>query len=86
MGLAIQRGAKWGVAEQGHATASSVTAYLLILEKREAVAWVLRESRMTFPPTARREVSGLSVGDELFMLTTRGSWHNPTRDRTMVIG
>lgn len=50
------------------------------------MAWVLRKSRMAFPPTKRREVSGLSVGDELLMLTTRGCWHNPTRDRTMVIG
>lgn len=63
-----------------------VTAYLLILGEREAVAWVLRESRMAFPPTNRREVDRLTVGDELFLLTTRGCWHNPTRDRTRVIG
>jgi len=63
-----------------------VTAYLLILGEREAVAWVLRESRMAFPPMERREVDRLTVGDELFLLTTRGCWHNPTRDRTRVIG
>ncbi|MFO7252224.1 MAG: hypothetical protein DIU60_015865, partial [Actinomycetes bacterium] len=63
-----------------------MTAYLLILGEREAVAWVLRESRMAFPPTQRREVDRLTVGDELFLLTTRGCWHNPTRDRTRVIG
>lgn len=68
------------------ATVASVTAYLLILGEREAVAWVLRESRMAFPPTNRREVDRLTVGDELFLLTTRGCWHNPTRDRTRVIG
>ena len=28
----------------------------------------------------------LTTGDELFLLTTRGCWHNPTRDRTRVIG
>lgn len=68
------------------ATVAIVTAYLLILGEREAVAWVLRESRMAFPPTNRREVDRLTVGDELFLLTTRGCWHNPTRDRTRVIG
>ncbi|GGO09616.1 hypothetical protein IEI92_22640 [Microbispora bryophytorum] len=63
-----------------------VTAYLLILGEREAVAWVLRESRMAFPPTSRSEVNRLKVGDDLFVLTTRGCWHNPTRDRTRIIG
>lgn len=63
-----------------------VSAYLLILSEREAVAWVLRESRMAFPPTNRSEVNRLKPGDELFILTTRGCWHNPTRDRTRVIG
>ncbi|WP_067135959.1 hypothetical protein [Microtetraspora malaysiensis] len=63
-----------------------MSSYLLILGEREAVAWVLRESRMAFPPTSRSEVNRLKVGDELFVLTTRGCWHNPTRDRTRVIG
>ncbi|GAA3813315.1 hypothetical protein GCM10022226_37560 [Sphaerisporangium flaviroseum] len=63
-----------------------MSSYLLILGEREAVAWVLREGRMAFPPTSRSEVNKLKVGDELFVLTTRGCWHNPTRDRTRVIG
>lgn len=61
-------------------------SYLLVLGEREALAWVLRTSRMAFPPTTRREVDGLAVGDELYLLTTRGCFHNPTRDRTRVIG
>ncbi|WP_051180056.1 hypothetical protein [Nocardia concava] len=60
--------------------------YLLILGEREAVAWVLRESRMAFPATHRAEVNRLRIGDRLLVLTTRGCWHNPTRDRTRVIG
>ncbi|WP_239115009.1 hypothetical protein [Planotetraspora kaengkrachanensis] len=63
-----------------------MSSYLLILGEREAVAWVLRESRMAFPPTSRSEVNRLKVGDDLFVLTTRGCWHNPTRDRTRAIG
>ncbi|WP_433620938.1 hypothetical protein [Nocardia sp. CA-120079] len=65
---------------------SPPTAYLLILSEREALAWVLRHSRMAFPITKRPEVDRLQVGDRLFIVTTRGCWHNPNRDRTRVIG
>lgn len=41
---------------------------------------------MAFPPTRRAEVDRLAPGDELFIFTTRGCWHNPTRDRGRVIG
>ncbi|MER5531177.1 hypothetical protein ABT075_42475 [Streptomyces sp. NPDC002677] len=61
-------------------------SYLLILGKREAVAWVLRERRMAFPPGRRAEVTRLEPGDELLIYTTRGCWHNPGRDRGRVIG
>ncbi|MFE6895597.1 hypothetical protein ACFVFJ_01875 [Streptomyces sp. NPDC057717] len=61
-------------------------SYLLILGEREAVAWVLRERRMAFPPGRRTEVARLEPGDELLIYTTRGCWHNPGRDRGRVIG
>ncbi|WDZ88843.1 hypothetical protein [Nocardiopsis sp. HUAS JQ3] len=38
-----------------------VSTYLLILSEREAVAWVLRTSRMAFPATRRAEVERLKV-------------------------
>ncbi|MBE1586763.1 hypothetical protein ACFPOI_51355 [Nonomuraea angiospora] len=63
-----------------------MSSYLLILGEREAVAWVLRESRMAFPPRSRREVAKLKVGDDMLIVTTRGCWHDPKRDRTRVIG
>lgn len=63
-----------------------VASYLLVIGEREALAWLLRESRMAFPTTRRAEVDRLAVGDELFLLTTRGCFHNPTRDRTRVVG
>lgn len=62
------------------------SSYLLVIGEREALAWILRESRMAFPATTRREVDRLEVGDTLFLLTTRGCFHNPGRDRTRVIG
>lgn len=61
-------------------------AYLLVLAEREAILWVLQNEQMAFPATPRREVSALQPGDELVLLTTRGAYHNPTRDRTRVIG
>jgi hypothetical protein len=61
-------------------------AYLLVLGEREAILWVLLNEQMAFPATPRREVSALQPGDELVLLTTRGAYHNPTRDRTRVIG
>lgn len=60
--------------------------YLLILSERQAVAWVLEKERMAFPARRRAEVDRLAVGDRLVLLTTRGCWHNPTRDRTRIIG
>jgi hypothetical protein len=59
--------------------------YLLVIGEREALAWILRERRMAFPGTTRREVDSIVVGDRLFLTTTRGCFHNPTRDATRVI-
>ena len=61
-------------------------SYLLVLGEREAVGWVLRESRMAFPSTPRAEVDRLTPGDKLLIYTTRGCWHNPTRDCGRIVG
>jgi hypothetical protein len=61
-------------------------SYLLIIGERVALAWILGQSRMAFPPTRRAEVDRLAIGDELFLTTTRGCFHNPSRDRTRIIG
>jgi hypothetical protein len=63
-----------------------VSAWLVVIGEREALRWVLASSRFAFPATTRREVDALNVGDRLFLLTTRGCFHNPGRDRTRVIG
>lgn len=59
--------------------------YLLVIGEREALVWILRERRMAFPGTSRREVDSLAVGDRLFLTTTRSCFHNQTRDATRVI-
>ncbi|MBE3011893.1 hypothetical protein IL992_22220 [Microbispora sp. NEAU-D428] len=62
------------------------SSYLLILGDRQAIAWVLREQRMAFPPTVRSEITQVRPGDELLIYTTRGAYRNPTRDRGRIIG
>lgn len=62
------------------------SSYLLILGDRQAIAWVLREQRMAFPPTSRPEITQVRPGDELLIYTTRGAYRNPTRDRGRVVG
>ena len=62
-----------------------MTSYLLVVGDREALGWILTESRTAFPSPGRSEVSALSPGDDLFLYTTRGAFRNPTRDRGRVI-
>lgn len=59
--------------------------YLLVIGEREALAWILREERMAFP-SWRSPVERLAIGDRLLLLTTRGCYHNPGRDATLVMG
>src|SRR5205823_6104972 len=39
-----------------------------------------------FPSYRRSDAAKLEVGDRLLLYTTRGCFHNPTRDRGRVIG
>jgi hypothetical protein len=61
-------------------------AYLLILGHREGLAWVLRNQKMAFSAARASDGKRLAVGDRLFLYTSRGCFHNPTRDRGRVIG
>lgn len=64
----------------------ATSRFLLVLGEREAIRWVVTTGQMAFPAKPRREVSALREGDSLFMISTRGAFHNPTRDRTRYIG
>lgn len=57
-----------------------------MLGERTALAWVLAEQRMAFPAYRMREARALREGDALLLYTTRGCFHNPTRDRGRVMG
>ena len=62
------------------------SSFLVIISERRALAWVLSSRRMAFPAHRLSEVSALARGDGLFLYTSRGCFHNPTRDRGRVIG
>jgi hypothetical protein len=62
------------------------SAFLLILGDRDGLSWVLRNRRMAFTESRASEVAALRAGDRLFLYTSRGCYHNPTRDRGRVIG
>jgi hypothetical protein len=63
----------------------SPSYYLVPISDREPLAWILRERRTAFGENRAREAQALSVGDVLFLYTTRGCFRNPTRDRGRVI-
>lgn len=60
--------------------------YLLPISDREPLAWILRASRTAFPSYRQSDASKLEPGDQLILYTTRGCFHNPTRDRGRVVG
>jgi hypothetical protein len=62
-----------------------MASHLLIIGERQALAWVLRNERMAFPSARLRQVAVLAKEDDLLIYTTRGCFHNPTRDRGRVI-
>jgi hypothetical protein len=64
-----------------------MTAYLLVIGDREALAWILTEERMAFVSRAPTgAISELRQGDRLYLYSTRGCFKNPTRDRGRVMG
>lgn len=61
-------------------------SYLLVIGDAAPLAWVLAEQRMAFPTLRKSRAGALEIGDELFIYTTRGCFHHPSRDRGRVIG
>jgi hypothetical protein len=60
--------------------------FLLPIADRKPLGWILGEQRTAFPPGRAREAQELRPGDRLLLYTTRGCFHNPTRDRGRIIG
>lgn len=62
------------------------TTHLLVIGEREALVWILRSNRMAFPAARGPRLNHVTPGDRLLLMTSRGCYHNPGRDRTRVIG
>jgi hypothetical protein len=61
-------------------------SFLLVLNNGEAVKWVLEGSRMAFSEGARRDAEKLTVGDTLFITTTKECWGSAAGAATMIVG
>lgn len=60
--------------------------YLLPIADHEPLRWIVHEQRTALTEHRRREAESVRRGDRIFLYTTRGAFHNPTRDRGRVIG
>jgi hypothetical protein len=61
-------------------------SYLLIISEAQALRWIVSNRRMAFAAHRTRDAGRIAVGDRLLMFTTRGCFHNPTRDRSRLVG
>ena len=67
-------------------TVRRVATHLLILGDRAGLGWVLENERMAFPSNRQTQLAHVRPDDTFLLYTTRGCFHNPTRDRGRVIG
>jgi hypothetical protein len=63
-----------------------LASYLLIIGEAEALRWIVANERMAFAAHRTRDASRIATGDRLLLFTTRGCFHNPTRDRSRLVG
>lgn len=63
-----------------------MSSYLLPIAERAPLRWIVAEQRTAFARPRARDASRLAEGDRMLLYTTRGCFHNPTRDRGRVIG
>lgn len=63
-----------------------MSAWLLPIADREPLRWIVAEQRTAFGARHQQEAARLRPGDTLLLYTTRGCFHNPTRDRGRIAG
>ncbi len=59
--------------------------HLLPIADREPLRRIVHEQRTAFAEHRAADAGRLALGDRVFLYTTRGCFHNPTRDRGRVI-
>ncbi len=60
--------------------------WLVVLGEVEGLRWVLKNQRMAFAAARRALASRIEPGDRMVLYVGRGAYHNPTRDRSQIIG
>jgi hypothetical protein len=60
--------------------------WLVVLGEVEGLRWVLKKQKMAFTATRRALASKIEPGDRMVLYVGRGAYHNPTRDRSQIIG
>lgn len=51
-----------------------------------ALRWVAEQKRMAFPTSAATKPKRIRKGDQAVLYTSRGAFHNPTRDEARLVG
>ena len=60
--------------------------WLVVLGEVEGLRWVLASKKMAFTAARRTLAARIEPGDRIVLYVGRGAYHNPTRDRSQIIG
>ena len=60
--------------------------YIVVLSNCDAIAWVVQERRLAFPPRRIADARQLAPGDRVFLYATRGAFKNSRHDRGRIFG
>lgn len=60
--------------------------WVWVLGEVDALRWVVDQKTMAFPDSASTRIRDMGAGDRAVLYTTRGAFHNPTRDEARLVG
>ena len=63
-----------------------MTYWVWVFAEIQALRWVVDSSTMAFPESAGSRIAAMAKGDQVVLYTTRGAFHNPTRDEARLVG
>ena len=62
------------------------TFWVWVFGEITALHWVVEHEQMLFAEHQKRRLTPMRVGDRAVLYTTRGAFHNPTRDEARLVG
>lgn len=60
--------------------------WIWIFGEAAGLRWVVENQQMAFPPAAATRARRIRAGDRAVLYTSRGAFHNPTRDEARLVG